>query len=321
MRTASLLGAVVIVSLVFAACGSDSQTGAPSGSGGAGGEATLPGGGDAPNVAGSSTAGSAQGGSGQGEAGSGGDSAGMPGEAGATTGMGGGGSEDACPSEKGSPMVRLPADAGGFCIDAHEATRAEYAAFLANLDALAPQPPVCSFNSGDGAYIPTKDYGNDPNMELPQTGVDWCDARAYCDWAGKRLCGKIGGGSVPFDSFNDASVSQWQAACSRGGTRIFPYGNEYQGATCNGFEANNGALISATDPTCEGGYPGIYNMSGNAWEWEDACDGTAGNTDKCRLRSGEFSNPEGFLRCDYGGFFIERTFNVSGTVGIRCCGP
>ena len=216
-------------------------------------------------------------------------------------------------------MVRLPPEAGGFCIDAHETTRAEYAMFLAEPN-VAPQPAACAFNAVDGGYTPGA-VSNSQDMNLPQGGVDWCDARAYCEWAGKRLCGKIGGGAVPLGMSSDASVSQWQSACSRGGTRVFPYGNQYQGETCNGFEAGHAALISALDQTCEGGYEGIFNMSGNAWEWEDACGTATGPDDTCQLRSGEFSNDMGFLRCDYLGFAYKRNFNMSGTVGIRCCGP
>jgi hypothetical protein len=42
--------------------------------------------------------------------------------------------------------------------------------------------------------------------------------------------------------------------------------------------------------------------------------------DDCRLRSGEWSNDMSFLRCDYGGFYYDRSF-ATPTIGIRCCAP
>ncbi len=232
-------------------------------------------------------------------------------------GMGGEGGEptpEPCP-EGGSPMVRLPMEAGGFCIDARETSRAEYLQFLE--EGPAPADPYCTWNA---SYEPTEGL-NDAD-DMPVVGVDYCDARAYCKWAGKRLCGKIAGAATDFDQFANAMESQWHAACSRGGTRIFPYGNNYDGTLCNGadYSADQNAKLPVDSEICEGGYEGIFHMSGNVWEWEDACNGTTGELDSCYLRGGEFTNPEGFLRCDYGGFSAPRSFKTS-SIGIRCCGP
>src|SRR5687768_8948875 len=131
----------------------------------------------------------------------------------------GGGMVEPCPDEAGSPMVRVPLEAGGFCIDAHETTRGEYMEFLEE-GAAAPQQAHCAWNE---SFEPTEGQNDDVN--LPVVGVDFCDAEAYCYWAGKRLCGKIGGGGTEFDDYASAMESEWQAACSRAGTRLFPYGN------------------------------------------------------------------------------------------------
>jgi formylglycine-generating enzyme len=211
-------------------------------------------------------------------------------------------------------MVAAEGPTGRFCIDSTEVTNDHYLEFLSEPD-VAPQPAYCNWNTD---YMPRFPIPNEPNK--PVVGVDFCDARAFCEWSGKRLCGRIGGGETPFDSYADANESQWYAACSGGGTRIFPYGNNYDGDACNGSDRGDGALLEAGTVTCEGGVPGLFDMSGNAWEWEHACDGTTGQADNCRLRSGEWTNPSGFLRCDYGGFYITRDFATQ-SIGIRCCGP
>jgi len=66
------------------------------------------------------------------------------------------------------------------------------------------------------------------------------------------------------------------------------------------------------------GYEGVYDLSGNAWEWEDSCDGTSGNNDVCRLRRGSFYGyVDTHLRCDDGTSY-ERG-NPGDSVGFRCC--
>jgi len=211
-------------------------------------------------------------------------------------------------------MVVASSPAGSFCIDATETTNAEYAQFLANPD-VAPQPAYCTWNQSFEPKFPLS-----AGAELPVVGVDYCDARAYCEWAGKRLCGRIGGGATPFNSYADARESQWYAACSAGGALFYPYGNSYDPTACNGADLNRGGLVAVGSTRCEGGPKGVFDMSGNAWEWENSCEAETGVDDKCRLRGGEFTNPSGFLRCDYGEFYIERDF-TSYSIGIRCCGP
>ena len=39
-------------------------------------------------------------------------------------------------------------------------------------------------------------------------------------------------------------------------------------------------------PTPAGGYGGAYDLSGNAYEWEDSCTGWTGDTDNCFIRGG-----------------------------------
>ena len=148
---------------------------------------------------------------------------------------------------------------------------------------------------------------------LPAVDVDWCDAYAFCSWAGKRLCGKIGGGSGD----DDGGANQWLHACSFGGAHVYPYGGAYSPTACNGIDFDAGALLPVgTLGTCVGGYVGLFDMSGNALEWDDTCDGPA-MTDRCRLNGGSFLNTAPELRCDFvNGAPRSARFPY---VGFRCC--
>ena len=68
--------------------------------------------------------------------------------------------------------------------------------------------------------------------DAPVTCIDWCDAHAYCAWAGKRLCGSIGGGPNIPSSVSIAGADQWYRACSHAGDHKFPYGDTYASGTC-----------------------------------------------------------------------------------------
>jgi formylglycine-generating enzyme required for sulfatase activity len=65
------------------------------------------------------------------------------------------------------------------------------------------------------------------------------------------------------------------------------------------------------------GYAGVYDLSGNVWEWEDSCDGNAGNSDYCRLRGGSDVDNDYPLRCDVDNY-NDRDFQYD-LFGFRCC--
>ncbi len=120
------------------------------------------------------------------------------------------------------------------------------------------------------------------------------DARVGCLLADKRLC----------------TGAEWLAACRGPAERTYPYGNTFVAGRCNDAVRTGGAWRrTGNAPECEGGYPGIFDMSGNVFEWTAPC---AGN---CSARGGDYQSPDVFLRCDG---LVEHTSDTGG-IGFRCC--
>jgi formylglycine-generating enzyme len=218
-------------------------------------------------------------------------------------------------------MVRLPE---GYCIDSTEVTRAQYAAWLATAPSTAGQISDCTWNA---TFTP--DVSCMGNYSVCQTGcdnhpqvcVDWCDAYAYCQAVGKRLCGKIGGGPNGWNDANDAARSQWYNACVSGGANnTYSYGSTYQAHYCNGQDQGLNTTVAVGSMTsCQSsvpGYQGVLDLNGNVYEWEDSCDG-GGSSANCHTRSGSFVYG-GNDRCDIDFIDHVRSFALE-YFGIRCC--
>jgi formylglycine-generating enzyme len=223
----------------------------------------------------------------------------------------------ACPSGKGPDMIAVP---GGYCIDSTEVTRGQYAAFLASNPSTGGQLPECSWNSNftPNPWDPTP-------ADLPVADVDWCDAYAFCLWAGKRMCGAVGGGALSFSDNNstDPTKSQWYRACSGNGATTYPYGANYTAGACNAPTGDASLAPVKSFSGCVGGYPGIYDMAGNVEEWQDSCDNNNGANDNCREQAGTYGyqagDPAGSTRCDFLDDDLRSSQNDD--VGIRCCSP
>jgi sulfatase modifying factor 1 len=260
------------------------------------------------------------------ESGSQGEAGGAP-DGHGDVGAGDGPVVDTGPPTCPTGMIEVPAAGGGasYCVDATEVTSKAYSAFVAAADppAAGSQIAACSWNTSYHADA----LGAD---DVPVGGIDWCDAYAYCKWAGKRLCGAVGGGAFPFASWGPAATSsQWQGACTRAATRAFPYGGTYQPTACNGAPRGASAAVAVGSlGTCEGGYTGLFDMSGNVAEFLDACDttpesacGSSGpECDLCLLVGGSFldgADSGTDMACAYGNEVYRNARYVDD--GLRCC--
>lgn len=142
-----------------------------------------------------------------------------------------------------------------FQINAKEITNAEYAAFVQKTKHRAPYHWI------NGQHTPA-------TAEFPVYNVSWEDAKAFCEWGGKRL----------------PTEAEWERA-ARGGVEGKDYPN---GDTLTIKDAR----YAATDgPTATGKFPpnalGLYDMAGNVAEW--TADWFAGDY----YTLGENDNPQG----------------------------
>jgi hypothetical protein len=215
--------------------------------------------------------------------------------------------------------VRITVGTTTECVDSTEVTIADYTQFLAATGGdTSGQRADCTWNT---SFVPGG-WPTSGATDLPVTGVNQCDAVAYCAWAGKRLCGAIDGGTLDTGSIYDPSASQWYFACSHNddGLHAYPYGNTYDASACNGDDPDAGPVGVGTLPGCFGGFTGLWDMSGNVWEWVDACDGTT-STNNCIIGGGAYTSTPGELSCQSAVIVLAERSGGYPDIGFRCCAP
>lgn len=152
----------------------------------------------------------------------------------------------------------------------------------------------------DGLFRPQEGFADHPAVEVSFGG-----ARAYCEWAGKRL----------------PTAAEWQRACEGPAKLAYPWGNGYFDDAPEGIRRSNiagdGDGYARTAPV--GSFPdgrspyGLWDMSGNVWEW------TMGPEGAPMLRGGSWADGETLARCDRGDDPTSfHSYFKGSAVGFRC---
>jgi hypothetical protein len=210
----------------------------------------------------------------------------------------------------------------GHCIDVTPVTQSQYQGFLESVgEDTSGQREGCEWNMtftldvGDcGANDSAPPYDPVALGDYPAVCVDWCDAAAYCAWAGKRLCGARDGSSLAIATGDPATVttSEWLFACTQGGVTAYPYGPEHTDAC--GLEGDDLHAVGSL-PYCHGQtvpFTQLLDMNGAIVEWEDACvvDGAGDSSTVCRTVGGDACNTA---------FSGDRRAGFDDHRGFRCC--
>lgn len=140
-------------------------------------------------------------------------------------------SAEALSDESPAHMVFLDS----YLIDKYEVSNKQYGDFIRKKGHSAPA------------------YWDDPRLnkpEQPVVGVNWEDAKAFCEFRDKRL----------------PTEAEWEKAARGPHANIYPWGNKFDPA-----KANYGKHQEATMPVDSlpdaVSYYGIHHMAGNVFEW------------------------------------------------------
>jgi formylglycine-generating enzyme required for sulfatase activity len=166
-----------------------------------------------------------------------------------------------------------------YYIDKYEVTNSLYKACVDASICVLPR---------DVRHYDDPQYSNHPVLY-----IDWQMAQSYCQWRGAGL----------------PTEAEWEKAARGTDNRLFPWGDtasceQANYADCVGYTTEVGKYKSGASPY------GVYDMSGNAWEW--VADWYL--SDYYQILESNSSNPQGPTSGEY---HVIRGGNWESTTNIR----
>jgi len=140
-------------------------------------------------------------------------------------------SAEALNDESPAHMVMLDS----YLIDKYEVANRDYSEFIRATGHPAPA------------------YWDDPRLnhaEQPVVGVNWYEAKAYCEYRGKRL----------------PTEAEWEKAARGPQANLYPWGKDFDPGKVN-YGRNHDATLPVYAYPDGVSYYGVYNMAGNVFEW------------------------------------------------------
>ena len=140
----------------------------------------------------------------------------------------------------GSSLIYGPEhriDLSAYYIDAYEVTFGQWMKFATESD-----------YSTEGNWRQFYVLGRE---DYPVANVTWDDAKAYCEWAGKRL----------------PTEAEWEKAGRGSEGLVYPWGNQWDPTKSNCHEYGFQNMIEVGQIEADKSPYGVYDMMGNLSEW------------------------------------------------------